>query len=164
MKTLQTPVISTQKCTTGQFWWCSDKNSGLSPILALVVDIRSAPYVQICQQILINFIPTSSQMLDSLLSGQSSILSCMQSTTSWLDMKFQIPSEARIIHGSVAGFTYKFSVKNVRTNDYLCIIYVHPPQESAHQEPARSFVPSEVETCSVCRHDHLKKSKVFKYR
>ena len=44
MKTLQTPVISTQKCTTRQFWWSSDKNSGLSPILALVVDIRSAPY------------------------------------------------------------------------------------------------------------------------
>ena len=43
MKTLQTPVISTQKRFARQFWWCSDKNSGLSPILALVVDIRPAP-------------------------------------------------------------------------------------------------------------------------
>ena len=45
MKTLQTPVISTQKRFARQFWWCSDKNSGLSPILALVVDIRPAPYL-----------------------------------------------------------------------------------------------------------------------
>ena len=50
MITLQTPVISTQKCTTRQFWWCSDKYSGLSPILALCVSIRSAPFLHFSHQ------------------------------------------------------------------------------------------------------------------
>ena len=82
-----------------------------------------------------------------------------EGSTSWLDMKFQMPSQARIIHSSVVGLmsrTFK-SDDLVEVRQYSSHWFHFKPW---HLAVARSSARSRRATPRVCRRGHLKVNKL----